>query len=82
MASYTKGLVNFPLNFRKLICTKITQNFREAITLKTASISLESLKPNDVVVRNKYVGINASDINVTAGKQKKQVSSKILFFTD
>lgn len=67
MASYTKGLIDFPLTFRKLICTKMTQNFREAITLNTSTISKESLKPTDVLIRSKYVGINASDINVTAG---------------
>lgn len=44
---------------------KKSLNFREAVSLKT--VSMPSLKSNEILVRNKYVGINASDIIKSAG---------------
>ena len=62
------ALVQLPLTFRKLVCTKLTQNFREAVEVQTVKVTEENLKPNELLIKNRYVGINASDINVTAGK--------------
>ena len=64
----TPALVQLPLTFRKLVCTKLTQNFREAVEVQTVKVTEENLKPNELLIKNRYVGINASDINVTAGK--------------
>ncbi|XP_038052045.1 prostaglandin reductase-3-like isoform X3 [Patiria miniata] len=55
-----------PATFRKLVCSKLTQHFRDAVSIQT----LPMLKPGpqDVLVRNRFTGINASDINKTAGR--------------
>ena len=63
----TCAAVRLPLTFKKLVCTKLTHVFREAVELQTAQILPEDVEPGQIVVRNRYVGINASDINLTAG---------------
>lgn len=64
----TNRAVRLPLTFKKLVCTKLTHVFREAVELQTAEILPGDVEPGEVVVRNRYVGINASDINLTAGR--------------
>lgn len=54
-----------PRTFQKLMVTKKSLNFREATSVTTES--MPDLKPNEILVRNKYVGINASDILRSAG---------------
>lgn len=52
--------------YRKLVATKRTTDFRQA-----AEIVKEELPepgPGEVVVRNKYAGVNATDVNITAGR--------------
>ena len=60
--------VRFPLQFKKLVCTNLSQRFGEAVEIQTAQLTADSLSDGDIVVRNRFVGINASDINFTAGK--------------
>ncbi|OWF50555.1 prostaglandin reductase-3-like [Mizuhopecten yessoensis] len=55
-----------PRTVRTLIATKISPKFRE-IT-KIVEAPLKELKPGEVLVKNRFVGINASDINYTAGR--------------
>ena len=68
MASTGAATVRLPLTFKKLVCTRLTHVFREAVELQTAQILPGDIKPGEIVVRNRYVGINASEINFTAGK--------------
>nr|XP_039256230.1 prostaglandin reductase-3-like [Styela clava] len=55
-----------PQTYRKVMVTTLTTNFRKAIEFQTCQIP--KLSANSVLVRNRYVGINASDVNFTAGK--------------
>ena len=59
--------IRFPLTFQKLVCTRLSPKFREAVELRSAQLTAGDVTARDVVVRNRYVGINASDINFTAG---------------
>ncbi|XP_071809425.1 prostaglandin reductase-3-like [Asterias amurensis] len=54
-----------PSTFRKLVCTKLSKNFREAAVLKT--VPMLKPGPRDIVIRNRFVGINSTDIHRTAG---------------
>lgn len=52
-------------------CHALTSNFRQAAQLVKRPLyplPAVGLKPNEVLVKNSYVGINASDINWTAGR--------------
>lgn len=59
--------LRFPLSFNKYVCTRLSPVFREAVELKRTQLTAADVSSNDVVVRNRFVGINASDINFTAG---------------
>lgn len=52
--------------FRKIVATKLSPNFREATSIVTVPFPKE-LRPTELLVRNVFAGINASDINFTAG---------------
>ena len=51
---------------RKLIEVSISQRFREAVQIQTVDTSTPG--SGELLVRSRYVGINASDINWTAGR--------------
>ena len=51
---------------RKLVGISISQRFREAVKIQT--VDTPSPGPGELLVRSRYVGINASDINWTAGR--------------
>ncbi|XP_060561520.1 prostaglandin reductase-3-like isoform X1 [Ruditapes philippinarum] len=55
-----------PSTIRKLVATRASSNFREVVSIVTQPTP----KPGDgeVLVKNRFVGINASDINFTAGR--------------
>ena len=55
-----------PLDVTKVVATKLSRSFRECTVVRTEPFPTE-LKAMSVVVRNKFLGINASDINFTAG---------------
>ncbi|KAG8170517.1 hypothetical protein JTE90_016522, partial [Oedothorax gibbosus] len=50
--------------FKRLRGRKVTPNFQEAVFIEEKEICYP--KEGEVSIRNKYVGINASDVNVTA----------------
>jgi len=52
--------------YRKLIATKLTTDFRDAAEIVEEEIP--DLKPHEVLIRNVYAGINATDVNITAGR--------------
>ena len=55
--------------YRKVIATTLSTDFRKACQIVTASIP--KLKENEVLVKAKYAGINATDINLSAGRYMK-----------
>ena len=52
--------------YRKLIATKLTTDFRDAA--KIVHEDVPDPKPHEVVIRNKFAGVNATDVNITAGR--------------
>ncbi|OQR83480.1 alcohol dehydrogenase [Achlya hypogyna] len=54
--------------YRKIVCKKLSTDFRGATEIVTAPLA--TLKPGAgaVLVKNHFLGINASDINFTNGK--------------
>ncbi|XP_062426040.1 prostaglandin reductase 3 isoform X1 [Rhea pennata] len=75
--SYSRHFLDFqgssiPSSMKKLVVTKLSQNFREAVTLRQdAPVPLPG--DGDLLVRNRFVGINASDINYSAGRYDTSV---------
>ena len=61
---------NLPQSFRKIIVKELSNDFDKATEIVTVQFEslLQSLKPNQVIIRNQFAGINASDINYTAGR--------------
>lgn len=55
-----------PAEFRKLVCVTTTPRFREAVSV--VSVPTPTPGPGQVLVRTRYAGINASDVNATAGR--------------
>ena len=51
---------------QKLVATHLTPDFREAARLVEEEIP--ALGPGEVLVRNRVAGVNASDVNMTAGR--------------
>ena len=60
-----------PSSIRKIVVTTLSSNFRKAVELQTAS--LPKLQAGCVLVKNRFVGINASDINFTSGKYRVRI---------
>ena len=59
-------MASLPTSMRKLVVKTLTSNFREAIEIQ--SCALPKVGEKHVLVRNRIVGINASDVNYSAGK--------------
>ncbi|KAK8771503.1 hypothetical protein V5799_025249 [Amblyomma americanum] len=55
-----------PAEYRKLVCVKTTPKFREAVSIVT--VPTPKPGPGEVLVRTCYAGVNASDVNATAGR--------------
>ena len=55
-----------PATYRKLVATKLTPHFREAAELREEPVPEPG--PGEVRVRNRFAGVNATDVNVTAGR--------------
>lgn len=74
--SYSAHFMDFkgssiPSTMKKLVVNKLSPDFREAVSLRTAPVPT----PGDaeLLVRNRFVGINASDINYSAGRYDRTV---------
>ncbi|GBM56787.1 hypothetical protein AVEN_38352-1 [Araneus ventricosus] len=65
-----------PKTFKKLMVQKLTSNFREAVSIEILDMCHPS--EGEVCIRNKYVGINATDVNVTKGRYAS-VGAKLPF---
>ncbi|XP_064197762.1 prostaglandin reductase 3-like [Anguilla rostrata] len=74
--SYSTHFMDFkgssiPSSMKKLVVTKLSQNFREAVSLQIVPVPTPG--DGDLLIRNRFVGINASDINYTAGRYDPSV---------
>ena len=58
--------------YKKLIATALSTNFREVVTIQ--SLPIPTPATGQLLVRNKFVGINATDINVTAGRYSRDTT--------
>ena len=52
--------------FQKLVATKLSPHFREAAEIVEDGIPEPG--PGEIRVRNRYVGVNATDVNIAAGR--------------
>ncbi|KFM65579.1 Zinc-binding alcohol dehydrogenase domain-containing protein 2, partial [Stegodyphus mimosarum] len=61
---------SIPASFRKLVVKKLTPVFKEAVEI----VQQDLIRPcnNEILIKNKYVGINASDVNMAAGRYFSQ----------
>ncbi|CAL8357415.1 unnamed protein product [Arctogadus glacialis] len=69
--SYSTHFMDFkgssiPSSMQKLTVTRLSQHFKEAVCLNTVPVPTPG--DGDLLVRNRFVGINASDINYSAGR--------------
>ncbi|XP_062394377.1 prostaglandin reductase 3-like [Sardina pilchardus] len=74
--SYSTHFMDFkgssiPSSMKKLVVMKLSQNFRSAVSLQTVPVPTPG--DGDLLVRNRFVGINASDINYSAGRYDPSV---------
>lgn len=58
--------MNLPSEYKKLSNTIKTSNFRQAVHVVT--VPMPTPKTNEVLVKTRYAGVNASDVNLTAGR--------------
>ncbi|XP_040841064.1 prostaglandin reductase 3 [Ochotona curzoniae] len=75
--SYARHFLDFqgsaiPRTMQKLVATQLSPSFREAVTLlRDCPVPLPG--DGDLLVRNRFVGVNASDINYSAGRYDPSV---------
>ncbi|XP_061806005.1 prostaglandin reductase 3-like [Nerophis lumbriciformis] len=74
--SYSAHFIDFkgssiPSSMKKVVVNKLSPNFGEAASVQNAPVPTPG--DADLLVRNRFVGINASDINYTAGRYDPSV---------
>lgn len=57
--------MSVPDSYRKVVVTDPSINFRKATEI--IEVPMPELAPDEVLIRNHFAGVNASDINVSAG---------------
>lgn len=62
---------SIPSAMKKLVATKLSPHFREAVSVQTVAVPTPGNE--ELLVRNRFVGINASDINYSAGRYDPSV---------
>eukprot|EP00117_Sycon_ciliatum_P037711 scpid71088/ scgid28149/ Zinc-binding alcohol dehydrogenase domain-containing protein 2 len=55
-----------PAMYRRMRVAKLSTQFRDAVDIVTQPMPTPG--PGELLVRNRYIGINASDVNYTAGR--------------
>lgn len=65
---------NLPRTLRKLVATQFSPKFRDVVAI--AEDPMPQPGDGEILIKNRYVGINASDINVTAGRYGHQSKIK------
>lgn len=70
MSNVKSCVENLPNTFQKIVVHTLSNEFDKATKIQVVEFSnlLNELKPHQVIVRYTYLGINASDINYTAGR--------------
>lgn len=58
--------------YKKLVATTLSTDFREATTVVEEPIP--SPGPHEVLVKNRYAAVNATDVNITAGRYTSDVA--------
>lgn len=66
LSCLSKSQDSFRMSYKKVVARKLSVKFRDATQIVSCPLP-ESLKSTEVLVKNKFLGINASDINFTAG---------------
>ena len=61
--------MSLPLQSKVLKVFQLSSNFREAVRVVSETIS--SIGNDEILVKNLYVGVNATDLNVSAGRYFK-----------
>jgi len=54
-----------PKTYKKLVVKQLSRDFRAAVDIVEVDFPIPA--PNEIVVRNLYAGVNASDVNIAAG---------------
>lgn len=54
-----------PKTYRKVIAARFTNHFRDAAEIVEAE--LRPPGPNEITIRNRFAGVNATDVNISAG---------------
>ena len=65
-AENNRDAMALPATYRRVQVARLSTNFREAVEYITQPMPQPG--PGEVLVRNRFVGINASDVNFTAGR--------------
>ncbi len=58
--------MKLPISYRKAEARKISRNYHDAIAISEETT--EALSDHEVLIKNKYAGVNASDVNLIAGQ--------------
>ncbi|ESL08936.1 oxidoreductase [Trypanosoma rangeli SC58] len=61
-----------PSSCEKILATGLSSRFRNVVEIRAVPLPVVA-KPTEILVKNLFVGINASDINFTAGRYKPDV---------
>lgn len=74
--------LQLPQNFEKIIVHTLSHNFRSATSIVHAPLRLP-IKPDHVLVKVIYAGVNASDVNFSSGRyfsgSSEEISSRLPF---
>ncbi|XP_077213212.1 ARP protein (REF) [Tasmannia lanceolata] len=80
--SYTKPNLEIPESFEKIVVHTLTHNFRNATKIVRTQLSF-AIKPQHVLVKILYAGVNASDVNFSSGRyyrgNDKETASRLPF---
>lgn len=55
-----------PITYQKLVAQQLTPHFRKAVEIVETTVA--ELRPHEILVRNLFAGVNATDVNITAGR--------------
>lgn len=66
---------HLPKTLRKIIATKLSQKFRDVAVITEVPMPVPG--EGEVLIKNRYAGINASDINYSAGRYDSSVKPPI-----
>lgn len=67
---FSSAMAAVPSTFRRLMVNKISHKFKEACSIQ--SVQTPVLKDTELLVHNRFVGINASDVNFSAGRYARR----------